>query len=165
MMASLASEWWPGFAGIRSQDYMTFGYPQGFNGLLASPTPRAFHGHIQRFFPYTSHLGYKYLAAELSAGAPRGLSGAAVFNARHQGRLYGVVVENVRTTTELETILEVQNGDKTHRELYHNLINYGVAVWLPSVQEWVDRVVPPVAQSEIHRRAKNQEKWRQSQRS
>lgn len=147
------------------EDFTTFGYPQEYVQSIPQPTPRLFKGHIQRFFNHNSHLGYNYHAAELSIGCPGGLSGAPVFNSQFQGRLYGLITENIKTTTELETVLEVEENGNTFKELYHNVINYGIALWLPSVSDWIDLHIPPVSSEEINRRAINQQKWREAQAS
>lgn len=145
------------------QPFAACGYPEEYRADRPEPTARIFHGTIQRFFQHRSHLGYEYAAAELSTGAPRGLSGAPVFNPGFHGRLYGVVAENVRTVTDVETVSEVQEGGNTRSELYHNVINYGVAVWLPLIADWLDAQVPPVPEEELARRGNNQEIWRQAQ--
>ncbi len=148
------------------QDFAACGYPQEFRQIahvaVGQPTLRVFRGYVQRFYPHTSHMGYRYLAAELSTGCPAGLSDAPVLNSGFHGRLYGVVAEDVKTSTELESVIEVKNGNETHEELYHNVIHYGVAVWLPAIAEWLDRVVPPVPDEELNRRAQNQNRLRQS---
>jgi hypothetical protein len=143
-------------------DFIACGYPQEYSDLGPRPTPRVFRGHFQRFLQHRSHLGYEYLAAELSIGCPGGLSGAPVFNPEFHGRLYGIVTENIRTTTELETVLEVERDGKTYRELYHNVINYGIALWLAAISGWLDEVIPPVPQEELSRRATNQQRLRES---
>ncbi len=83
-----------------------------------------------------------------------------MFNSSFHGRLYGVVAEDVKTSTELESVTEVKDGDKTREELYHNVIQYGVAVWLPAIAVWLDQVVPPVPDEELNRRAANQQRLR-----
>jgi len=147
------------------EEFTTFGYPQHYSDTTPTPTPtptpRVFNGYIQRFFNHNSHLGYKYYAAELSIGCPGGLSGAPIFNPRFHGRLFGLVTENIKTSTELETIREVEEDGSIFKEHYHNVINYGVALWLPSLEEWIDTFIPPVPPEEINRRAKNQQKLRE----
>src|SRR6266568_2867656 len=72
------------------------------------PSPHytvGFPGHVQRFFNHTSHMGYRYIAAELSIGCPVGLSGAPVFNSTHMGRLYGVVAEYARRAANQQRLL------------------------------------------------------------
>lgn len=146
-------------------EFTACGYPQEFRQVshlaVGEPTLRVFRGYVQRFFPHTSHMGYRYLAAELSTACPAGLSGAPVFNSAYHGRLYGVVAEDVKTSTELESVVEVKEGDKTREELYHNVIHYGVAVWLPAIASWLDQIVPPVPDEEINRRAANQQRLRE----
>jgi hypothetical protein len=53
----------------------------------------------------------------------------------------------------------VDEAGQTYKESFHRIINYGLAVWLPSVADWLDSVVPPVSNDEINRRAANQQKW------
>lgn len=140
-------------------DVISYGYPEDWFGHTAQPMQRLFKGHIQRFFEHRSHLGYRYVAAELSFGCPPGLSGSAIINRDLHGRLYGLAAENVRITTEVKSTAEVEEDGKIIRESFHDFINYGVAVWLPAVADWIDSVVPPVPHSEIVRRSENQHAW------
>ena len=140
-------------------DVMAYGYPVQTVKDVVEPTPRLFQGYVQRFFSHSSHLGYKYLAAELNFSCPGGLSGSLLINQKHHGRLYGIVTENLRTSTELESILEVTDDGREYKESYHNIINFGVAMWLPAVSDWINTVVPPLTQEEITRRSENQHKW------
>ncbi len=141
-------------------DIVAYGYPAHSASGVIVPTPRLFKGHVQRYFNHVSHLGYEYVAAELNFGCPVGLSGSHIINARHHGRLYGVVTENVSASTEMDSILEVDDAGKEYRESFHNIINYGLALWLPAYADWVDSHVPPVPHEEINRRSKNQERLR-----
>lgn len=133
-------------------DFTSCGYVD-----VRKPTLRVFRGYVQRFFHHESFMGFRYAAAELSVGCPLGLSGAPVFNSEFQGRLYGVVAENVRTATEVETVLEVEKDNVIERTEQARVVHYGVAVWLPAIAEWLDRVVPPVTDEELNRRAVNQQ--------
>ncbi len=141
-------------------DVTTYGYPEHMVNGAAVPMPRLFKGYAQRFFEHTSHLGYKYYAAELNFSCPGGLSGSHIFNTQHRGRLYGVVTENIETSTELDSILEVNEEGQEHKESFHKIINYGLALWLPACAKWLDEIVPPVSAEEIHRRSKNQHLWK-----
>jgi hypothetical protein len=58
---------------------------------------------------------------------------------------------------------EYEENGKTFREHYHNVINYGVPLWLPSISNWIDIAVPPVPQEELNRRAANQQQLRESE--
>jgi hypothetical protein len=124
-----------------------------------APTPRLFKEYFQRLFRHKSHLGYCYSAVELNISCPGGLSGSAVFNKNFHGRLYGVVTENVKTTTELESVIEIDDDGKQFKESFHNMVNYGVAVWLSDVSGWIDAHVHPVSPEEIARRSNNQQAW------
>ncbi len=137
-------------------DFTACGYPD-----VRNPTLRLFRGYVQRFFAHESHMRYRYLAAELNIGCPVGLSGAPVFNSAHHGRLYGVVSENVRTETEVETELEIEKGvTLTDRTQLARVIHYGIAVWLADIGGWLDGLVPPLTDEEINRRAVNQQRLR-----
>jgi hypothetical protein len=96
----------------------------------------------------------------LSIACPIGLSEAAVLNDQYNGRLYGVVTENIEVSTEVSAILEVDDKGQQFRERYHNIIRYGLCVWLPKLADWLNSQVPPVPNDEINRRAENQNKWR-----
>jgi hypothetical protein len=146
-------------------DVAAFGYPEHWPDKVHIPNARFFKGYIQRFFLHSSHLGYKYLAAELSFSCPGGLSGSHILNALHQGRLYGIVTENLQTSTQLESIREVVDGGKEFRETFHNVINYGIALWLPEYNSWLDIIAPPVPQEELVRRSENQHRWNAESRS
>ena len=57
-------------------DIAAFGYPEDIKfDADSKPTPRLFKGHIQRSYMHDSHLGFKYIANELSFPCPPGLSG------------------------------------------------------------------------------------------
>ena len=142
-------------------DFAACGYPQDYNAHGPQLTPRFFKGYFQRFYHHASHHGYRYVAAELNIGCPAGLSGAPVFHAGFQGRLYGVVTENRETATERESMEEVEKDGATNRYYREKVINYGTCVWLPAVAEWLDQVVPPVPDEEIARRGANQQRLRE----
>lgn len=140
-------------------DIVAYGYPEHWPDGVTVPLPRLFKGYVQRFFEHSSRLGYKYVAAELNFSCPGGLSGSHILNPRFLGRLYGVITENIRTSTELDSVLEVDDGGKKYKESFHNIINYGIALWLPACAQWVDSIVPPVSSEEINRRSENQHRW------
>ena len=41
------------------------------------------------------------------------------------------------------------------------MIHYGIAVWLPSISDWIDSVVPPLTNEEINRRSILQRKLKE----
>jgi hypothetical protein len=116
-----------------------FGYPEdtGLTGL--EPTPRYFRGNIQRMFRHTSHLGYAYEAAELSFGAPGGLSGGPVTPDTDYSMVMGVVAENQTSTTYLSTITEEVTETTSRFETIHSVIDYAIVVRLDPVTEWLDQ--------------------------
>jgi hypothetical protein len=134
-------------------EVMSCGFPEDIAPSGGAPTGRVFHGHVQRFMYWKSYLGYEYFAAELSFRCPGGLSGGPLVSPRFPGRLYGLVTEDVQTTNILSSIEEVLEDGKVYREHYQSFVNYGNAVWLPSISDWLDDIVPPVASDELVRRA------------
>jgi hypothetical protein len=126
------------------EDVMAFGFPEDVFGPDAKgATARMFRGYIQRTFFHTSHLGYRYEAAELNFGAPGGLSGGPVFRPGAPQMLIGLVTENFQSTTFLEAVEETEvNGSRT-RSQYQTVINYGVALLLDRVADWISTIIPP----------------------
>lgn len=139
-------------------EVMSCGFPEDVALSQRAPTARVFRGHVQRFMEWKSHFGYEYFAAELSFRCPGGLSGGPMVNPRFPGRVYGVITEDIQTSNILNSIEEVHEDGKVYREHYQNFINYGIAVWLPAIADWLDIVVPPVSQEELARRADLQHK-------
>lgn len=133
-----------GYSGrFRWGDSVTaFGYPEDTAPDGVVPTPRYFRGHVQRTFDHASSLGYQYRAIELSFGAPGGLSGGPIALRRDSSRAIGIVTENVRSTTYLESIVDVVDGAERYREQIHNVINYGIAVELDTVTDWLNEIIP-----------------------
>jgi hypothetical protein len=142
-------------------DVMSCGFPEETSFGKSVPTGRVFRGYVQRFLNYKSHLGYEYHAAELSFRCPGGLSGGAVFNPNFVGRTYGLITENIRTSTILDSIEEVEKNGKIYREHYENIIYYGIALWLPAVEDWIDKIVPPISPEEQNRWGQIQEELKE----
>ncbi|MFN2430220.1 MAG: serine protease [Cryomorphaceae bacterium] len=145
-------------------EVMACGFPEETYLKKPVPTARVFRGHVQRFVNYKSHLGYEYLAAELSFRCPGGLSGGPVFNPEFPGRTYGLITENIRTSTILDSIEEVEKDGKVYREHYENIIYYGIALWLPALDDWIDSIVPPISGEEQNRWGKLQRKLEEEER-
>lgn len=120
-------------------DVVAFGFPEDARiGDQMRPTPRMFRGFIQRFHEHTSHLGYKYLAAELSFGAPGGLSGGPVCWIRDQSKVLGLVAENYESSTYLAAVEELQEDGRLTRHETRNMINYATCVALSDISAWLD---------------------------
>ena len=56
---------------------------------------------------------------------------------------------------------EVDDAGKEFKESVHSVINYGVALWLPSYAAWLDKFVPYPPPAEIERRSNNQHAWKE----
>ena len=119
-----------------------FGYPEDTGDAGPQPTPRYFRGNLQRMFRYRSHLGYEYEAAELSFGAPAGLSGGPVTPASDYANPMGLVAENKTSSTYLSSITEVQTDSSTYSERIHSVINYAIVVRLDPLSDWLNSHVP-----------------------
>jgi hypothetical protein len=125
------------------EEFAAFGYPEDVFGPDASqPVARLFRGHFQRVLRYKSHLGYEYDAAELSIGCPGGLSGGPVYRPAAPVVLTGLVTENLRSTTFLEAVEEIQKDGNVYRKQYQSVLNYGISLLLDRVGAWLDERVP-----------------------
>jgi hypothetical protein len=116
-------------------DYITYGYPEDISLTKGpTPTPRVFKGYFQRLFLHESNFDYKYSAIELSTPCPKGLSGAPVMVFGNASQLAGLVAESIETSNELH--VEEAEGSETY--VYRRVINYGVAVNLATIENWIE---------------------------
>ncbi len=123
-------------------EVMAFGFPADAS-LEAGvrPTPRMFRGFIQRYFHHKSFQGFEYLAAELSVGAPAGLSGGPVCWTRDQSKVLAVVAENLESSTFLAKIEDVDENGQRYRQETRHIINYALGVALYDVAEWLEEQI------------------------
>jgi hypothetical protein len=125
-------------------EFMAFGFPADVFGEAAEqPTARLFRGYFQRFLMHKSHLGFEYYAAEMNIGAPAGLSGGPLFHPDAPHMVTGLVTENLRSTTFLQAVEEVQEGGSVHKTSVQEMINYGVALLFRSYSDFLDQHIPP----------------------
>jgi hypothetical protein len=130
------------------EEYFAYGFPEDYRGPNEGrPTARLFRGHFQRFMQHESHMGYSYLAGELSTPCPGGLSGGPLFRPGAPVMITGLVAENIEAATFLDEEEIVLDDGKVVNEHYRRVINYGVAVMLYSIEEWINHYVPPRAQT------------------
>jgi hypothetical protein len=124
-------------------EFYAHGFPEDIFGTDArTPIARTFRGYFQRFLDYRSFLGYQYAAGELSIQCPAGLSGGCVFSSEHLGFVYGVATENLRSTTILHAVEELQSDGVRYRERYEEVISYGICVLLREYETWLRQVIP-----------------------
>jgi len=117
-----------------ADDFITYGYPEDISmDKKPTPTPRVFKGYFQRFFTYSSSRG-KYPAIELNIPCPKGLSGSPIMVYGNVSSIVGIVSENVETSSELHE----EEKDASEKFIYRKVINYGVAVRLSDVEEWIE---------------------------
>jgi hypothetical protein len=132
------------------EDYATFGFPYEDLTSGRNLTPRFFKGYFQRLFRY-QHGPWTYDAAELSAPAPQGLSGAPVFRPTAPQMLTSLVTENVQSYTIVDQVEETSDAGGRSVQTARRVVEYGIALRLDSVSAWLDRLVPrpdrPVAWS------------------
>jgi hypothetical protein len=120
-------------------DFLAYGYAVDVLGAeVARPTARLFKGHYQRFFEHTSHMGYAYVAGELSIPSPRGLSGGPLFSPRTHDFVAAMAAENIESTTTQEAVEHVLEGGERRSIHYQRVVSYGVAVMLSEVEDWLD---------------------------
>jgi hypothetical protein len=123
--------------------FAAFGYTEDtFGPEPRLPVARQFRGHIQRVLRYVSPLGYEYDAAELSIGCPGGLSGGPIYLPNSWAAVVGVVTENLESTTYLQAVDEVQENGEVHHYRHQTMINYGIALLLDDLREWLDARAP-----------------------
>lgn len=120
-------------------DFIAFGYPAEED----TQVPRLFKGHYQRHFDYQAPDGRTYLAAELSAPAPAGLSGGPVSNAYRPQVLDGIVTANHDSSLVIDSYEEEERNGTKSRGKITRVVSYGIAAMLVSadVQEWIHTVV------------------------
>jgi S1-C subfamily serine protease len=129
-----------------AEEFYAFGYPADVLGANASmPTPRAFVGHFQRFFEYTSFAGFVYACGEMSIPAPSGLSGGPLFRPAAPQMVTAVAADNLESTTLLDAVEEISTASEKRTIRYQRVISYGVAVLLHPLSDWLDERVPSQA--------------------
>jgi hypothetical protein len=101
-------------------------------------------------FSHSSHLGFEYDAAELSFGAPGGLSGGPVTPDSDYSMAMGVVAENLNVSRVLYSIsdstVEAVRSNATERvtttEKAYAVIDYALVVLLDPISAWLDQHIP-----------------------
>lgn len=129
------------------EEYFAYGFPEDYRGPnQGQPTARLFRGHFQRFMQHKSHMGYSYVAGELSTPCPGGLSGGPLFRPGAPVMITGLVAENIEAATFLDEQEVVLVDGSVVNEHYRRVINYGVAVMLNVIEDWINEHVPPRTQ-------------------
>jgi len=115
---------------------------------------RHFHGVAQRLLTWDIQRPYSYDAIELSFGTPPGLSGGPLYKTFLNPRtgtihcvLVGMVTANREASIHLETITEVQNGNKHYAERIHSVTNYGIALNLTPYTKWLNKLCKSVGRN------------------
>ncbi|HXC77593.1 MAG TPA: serine protease [Candidatus Acidoferrum sp.] len=127
------------------EEFFAYGFPvEGPNPDIVgqAPVPRLFVGQYQRFFDYSSHAGYTYLAGEMSIPAPTGISGGPLFRAGAPQMVTGIATANVESYAVTDSLEEVDAGGNVSRIESRRVISYGLALMLSAVSGWLDEVIP-----------------------
>jgi len=126
------------------EEFMTFGYPSEGPApdSREGPVARLFLGHYQRFFEYTATAGFRYLGGEMSIPAPGGLSGAPLFRPDAHQMVTGVVTSNLESYAVTDSTEELREDGSVYRLESRRVINYGLALMLSSVDDWLQDAVP-----------------------
>ncbi len=101
-----------------------------------------FVGHYQRFFRYQAHEPFEYLAGEMSISAPSGLSGGPLFRQGAQFMVTGMATANLESYAITDSLEETREGGDTFRLEARRVINYGLALMLSGVSDWLDDQIP-----------------------
>jgi hypothetical protein len=125
------------------ESFTAVGYPSQLLGSTPDmPVGRIFRGHFQRFFRFTSPFDdYRYIAGEMSIGAPGGLSGGPVFGSQPEFAL-GLVTGNMEAFTERRLVADEEVGGQRYRQVDAHIINYGVVLLLSRVRPFLDEHAP-----------------------
>jgi hypothetical protein len=130
-----------------ASDFFAFGYPTGVLASDSMPEPRLFKGHFQRFiFPFQPEgSNYRYVAAEMSIPSPAGLSGGPAFHTVATDLVIGMVTANLSSSIAggEESLEEVLPDGTIRKTIYRHVVNYGIALILNDVRDWLDEHVPP----------------------
>jgi hypothetical protein len=125
-------------------EFMAYGFPEDAPAPdveTPTPTERLFRGYLQRRLVYR-RAGYEYAAGEMSVPAPAGLSGGALFAAGDFNSVIGVAAENVQSTTYVGRVEETTTAAGTERFVEREHVQYGIAVLLAPLTEWLDELAP-----------------------
>lgn len=126
------------------EEFMAYGFPEDSRGPnLGQPTARLFKGYFQRFMHHKSHMGYSYVAGELNTPCPGGLSGGPLFRPGAPVMVTGLVAESIEVATVLDSQEKTLDNGSIVNEEYRRVINYGVAVMLHDIEDWLRQHVPP----------------------
>ncbi len=124
-----------------------YGFHEDTTDQGIEPLDRHFHGVVQRLFTWDILKPYSYDAIELSFDAPPGLSGGPLYKTfllQNTGVthyvLVGIVTGNREASIPLQTITEVQNGNKHYVERIHSVTNYGIALNLTAYTQWLSKI-------------------------
>ena len=121
-------------------EFMAYGFPEDApapNQDRPEPIQRLFRGYIQRGLQY-ERGSYKYAAVEMSVPCPAGLSGGPLFAADSHAQVIGLATENVESMTYVGRSEEVVAGAITSRTQEIHRVQYGIAVLLAPVSDWLD---------------------------
>ena len=131
-----------------ASEFMAYGFPEDAPGSEAGPPgplgpiARAFRGYVQRTLWY-GRDPYGFQALEMSIPSPAGLSGGALFALTDHSRVLGMAVENIQSTTYAgEYHATTDNEGVTTRTVERNMVQYGIAVSLAPIADWLDERIP-----------------------
>jgi S1-C subfamily serine protease len=126
------------------ESFYAYGYPtEGpTEDSTGVPVPRLFTGNFQRFMPYVSPRGYRFLAGEMSIPSPDGLSGGPLFRPAAPRMVLGVAAANLDSYAVIDSIVDVDDQGQGYREKSLRVIRYGLAVMLSGVADWLNERSP-----------------------
>jgi hypothetical protein len=139
--------WIAPFTKVRGFTYMgepvtAIGSPVGYLTEGQQESPRVFRGFVQRPFAYDGRLGHRYSAYELSFPSPPGLSGAPLFADREPNFLLGVITENFKSYTVVESEEITSGGGGLRRTESREIVTYGVAANPFHALDFLENAIP-----------------------
>ena len=126
------------------EEFFAYGFPEDLLFGSGGTPARLFTGHYQRFFDFDSPHNYRYVAGEMSIPCPAGLSGGPLFRPGAAVMLTAMAAENLETSLwkEVEET-EGPDGRPVRKIAGEGRVNYGIAVILAEILDWLNERVPP----------------------
>jgi hypothetical protein len=122
---------------FQGQPLIALGFPEQSTAAGPGQTMRVFSGTLQRWCLFENTGGAPFRALETSFASPSGLSGGPVVTTGHEFSVAGVMCNNLESRTETVLIDEHEENGVLHREVVWRLIEYGIAVDLWAVADWL----------------------------
>jgi len=125
--------------------FAAFGFPSDLVFGQAGGSPhRLLLGHYQRFMDFESINGYRYVAGEMNVACPKGMSGGPLLRPEAPQFVSALAAESVDVESYPSLVHETIIDGRSEKVTEKRMIQYGVAVMLGNLVDWVNERVPPL---------------------